>query len=65
MSQEPTSGISPEDITVDDQGRVVILNPQLAERVKRAVAAPDRAQAAPGINNQCNTVRNCGCPIVL
>jgi hypothetical protein len=62
MSQEPTTGISPEDITVDDQGRVVILNPHLAERVKRAVAAPERAQAAAiPINNQCNTVRNCGC----
>jgi hypothetical protein len=60
MAQEdPLARISLEDLTVDEEGRVIITNPELAEQL-RAAAQP-RAKPAPN-NCPSNNVAG-GCPI--
>jgi hypothetical protein len=60
---QPFAGLSPQDISVDEEGRVVVTNPQVAERLRQAAAAAPGEGAAAPINNGCtvNTVKNCGC----
>jgi hypothetical protein len=56
MSQgENFAGISLDSISVDEEGRVIVTDPQLAQRLRSVEAAQRR-----NTNNGCNTVRGCG-----
>lgn len=65
MAQEEY-GLSPEDIGMDEQGRIIITNPQVAERL-RAAAARAKPKPKNGPNTNChgctpqNVTPNCGC----
>ncbi len=62
MTQAQSSaGPNPEDISLDAEGRVVIANPQVLERLRAAVEDVTVEPAATTVNNGCNTVRQCGC----
>jgi hypothetical protein len=52
------SQIIPAKISIDDQGRVVITDPQLAEALKGVAEPPQRLVAAN------NNVTQCGCNLV-
>jgi hypothetical protein len=59
------AGLTLDDISVDEEGRVMITNPQIAERLRAAVPA---ARPRPNTNcgPQCNpactpNTANCGC----
>ena len=56
------SGLTPDQLSVDEEGRVVITDPEIAERLRRAAAAK-KPQPAPPPNGNCggcNTVSGCG-----
>jgi hypothetical protein len=63
-SQQPTSSnhtLTPNDISIDAEGRVIVTNPVLASRLKagptsRAMRAADNSVAMCG----CNVVAGCG-----
>lgn len=59
QEKESLVGVTAADITVDEAGRIIVANPQVAERLKAAAAAePPRAA---GNNCTCvNTVAGCG-----
>ncbi|MED7954928.1 MULTISPECIES: hypothetical protein [unclassified Streptomyces] len=61
-SQGPTFAISTADLTLDDEGRVHIQNPELAESVVAAMASSPNASARATTNN-ChggNCAKGCG-----
>ncbi len=63
MTQEaPFAGLKLEDISIDNEGRVVITNPQIAEQLKAVAPAVKALDTV--INNGCNTVAGCGVPVV-
>jgi len=56
MAQEGLfSGVSLESISVDEDGRVIVTDPHVVERVRSAEGIFRR-----GTNEGCNTVRGCG-----
>lgn len=59
--EEPLPRLKLEDISVDEEGRVVIANPQLAEELEEALAARPTPTPTP-TNGICptNTVVGCG-----
>ncbi len=61
--EEALAGLTLEDISVDEDGRVIITNPRIRERL--STAAGTKAAAEPITNNGCtvNTVKNCGCKL--
>ncbi|WP_327674931.1 hypothetical protein [Kitasatospora sp. NBC_00458] len=61
-SQGPTFAISTSDLTLDEEGRVHIQNPQLAESVAAAMASAPNVASRPSTNN-ChggNCAKGCG-----
>ena len=59
MAQEEVSkGLSLESITVDETGRVIVTDPQLADRLRSAEASHRWWWG--GSNTGCNHVRDCG-----
>ena len=52
--QENFAGISLESISVDQEGRVIVTDPQVAERLRSAQTARWRS------NEGCNTAKGCG-----
>jgi len=50
------AGLSLDSITVDDAGRVVVTDPEVAERLRSAGVLANRRNT----NNGCNNVRGCG-----
>lgn len=56
------AGLSAEDITVDEEGRVVVTNPEVAEQLREAAAA-GAGGAGGGTNSNChgcNSAAGCG-----
>lgn len=59
----PEPQVIPASISIDEQGRVVIINPQLAEAMRGlAAAAISQSVAAENrvVQCGCNTVAGCG-----
>jgi hypothetical protein len=58
MAEQQLPALSLADISIDEEGRVIITNEDIAEQLRAQAPQP----AAP-VNNGCtiNTVRNCGC----
>jgi hypothetical protein len=50
--------VGPNDVQVDDSGRVIISNPQLAAQIQTAVAA--MVEPTNGNCHGCNAVAHCG-----
>jgi hypothetical protein len=61
MAQNPFS-LTPDDVALDEQGRVIVNNPELAARIKAAKPAPPKPEPTNGNCNGCttNTVAHCG-----
>jgi len=55
MAEEGFAGLSPKDITVDEEGRVIITDPEVAERLRGDAQLRRRV-----VNHGCNTVTGCG-----
>jgi hypothetical protein len=45
MTQQQTGGLDPSQISVDNQGRIVIDNPILAEAIRKQLSSGERAAA--------------------
>jgi hypothetical protein len=58
---QPPLALTPHDVTVDESGRVLVNNPELAARIKAALPAA-KAEPTNGNCNGCttNTVAHCG-----
>ena len=63
MPQTPFA-LTPDDITLDESGRVIVNNPGLAARIRAAVVA--KAEPTNGNCSGCtvNTVAHCGVKLV-
>jgi hypothetical protein len=53
---ETFSGLSLDSITVDDAGRVIVTDPDVAERLRSS----SEALRIRRVNEGCNTTRGCG-----
>jgi hypothetical protein len=63
---EEEYGVRPEDVRVDEQGRIIVTNPQVAERLRAVAAKPKNGTVPNGNCNGCspiNNVPNCGCQL--
>jgi hypothetical protein len=60
MPQNPLA-LTPDDVTVDEHGRVIVNNPELAARIKAAAPAA-KTEPTNGNCNGCttNTAAHCG-----
>lgn len=51
--------LGPHDVSIDESGRVVVSNPQLAAQIKASAAAA-ALEATNGNCHGCNAVAHCG-----
>jgi hypothetical protein len=71
MPDETFAGLSLDSITVDEAGRIIVTDPQVAERLRSAPVIRNRTNNCPGANNvpRCgegqtvNAVAGCGVPV--
>jgi hypothetical protein len=54
--------LTPDDVTLDESGRVIVNNPGLAARIRAVVVA--KPEPTNGNCNGCNTVAHCGVKLV-
>jgi hypothetical protein len=60
MAQTPIS-LTPNDVTVDESGRVIIHNPEVAAQLKAAATPVTPTEGSNGnCHGTCNTVAHCG-----
>jgi hypothetical protein len=57
--KESLAALTLENISVDEEGRVIITDPELAKRLREAVGAAQRLFGN-GNCHGCNSVRGCG-----